>query len=227
MPIDRQATIRVSDSATMHLMFAGMESYFVKNFGSGVAQTINKPVKTAGLLFGSISKLNEMDYYIVDHISNDKYARGTHSKVSLNEKVTEVKSDILRRRWPHIALIGDYHTHPYTSDTDAKRDKGWEFSPGDYRSYQDWSPQQWPGRCALVLTIAKLKRVHNNKRVDVETKDTNVVLWQIGDFRYWVSAYIIDVISEKSAPYYAVSPRKKKETEPYRSDVFLDIPTIN
>lgn len=151
-PFDRQATVRVSDSAIMHLMFAGMESYFVKPFGKKVANTKKKPVETAGLLLGSFLNQDKMDYYTIDHISNDKYAWGTANEVALNEKVTDVKSDILRRRWPHIKLIGDYHTHPYFSYDEARENKGWMFSKGDYDSYQEWSPKDWPGRCALVGT---------------------------------------------------------------------------
>ena len=74
---DRDLTIHVADSALLHLMLAGMESYKVRHWGTAV--TANKgPAETAGLLFGHATRKGNMDHVMVEHVSTDTFAKGTY-----------------------------------------------------------------------------------------------------------------------------------------------------
>ena len=138
----------------MHLILAGMESYHVRHWGKNIAEK-RPPAETAGDPAGVFNAHGtpRSCYVVVEHVSTDTFARGTSSEVALNPKVTKVKLDVIRRRWPHLSLVGDFHTHVYQNYQEVVDNKGWEFSRGDHDSYDDpqYGPEHWDGRCALVL----------------------------------------------------------------------------
>ncbi|MCY3841319.1 MAG: hypothetical protein OXH09_22175, partial [Gammaproteobacteria bacterium] len=63
----------------------------------------------------------------------------------------------------------------------------------DIEWQEDRRPDDWKGSCvALILTMAKLERVHGGG-IDPERKGNNVLHWQqLGDCRFWLSAYAVD-----------------------------------
>ncbi|MCY3841320.1 MAG: hypothetical protein OXH09_22180 [Gammaproteobacteria bacterium] len=126
----KDVTIHVSDSALMHLLLAGMESYDVRLYGGKpIKRGKKKPVETAGLLWGYTVQRDDMDHVMVEHVSTDTYATRSYWDVELNDTVIDTKRQIIRDRWPHLLMIGDFHTHPYETYKDAKEVKGWEASP--------------------------------------------------------------------------------------------------
>ena len=223
----RDAVIRVSDSAILHLMLAGMESFRVRHWGKHVRENSEIPVEANGILFGYAVQRDEVDYLIVEHASTDKFAKGYATWVeSWNETVNKEKRKVICSQWPHLQVIGDFHTHPYANYTQAERDRGWEFSAGDFKFHEELNPEHWEGRCALVLTIAELKRVQEDSRRSNETWADNVIHWQLGDFRYWLSAIVLDVIQESDTSRFVLSPRHDIKADSTRPNVYLRVPTI-
>lgn len=223
----RSAIVRVSDSAIMHLILAGMESFRVRVWGKQVRKNTTQPVETAGLLIGYATHRDNVDHFVVEHASTDKFVKGSSSEVEpLIETVTHEKRTVLRNQWPHLQLIGDFHTHPYTTYSQALAAKGWEFSTADYETYDNnWSPNEWEGRCALVLTIAELKKVHESSRKSNELWEDNVIHWQVGSFRFWLSAIVLDVVEKSQGLRFIASPGKK-DCSQTRPNVYINVPTI-
>lgn len=227
--LEGRLTIHVSDSALLHLMFAGMESYCVRRWGKSIS-TSKGPVETAGLLWGYCVTRDEEEHVLVEHATTDKFAEGNRNEVEFPvAAVTRAKQAVLATRWPYLSLIGDFHTHPYETYTEAVSAKGWEFSKGDRESYETYSEADtWEGRVALVLTIAELDRVHNEKRIDSDVISDNGIRWQLEKYRFWLTGYAID--REPAATNvknrFRVSPGENKES-PLRESVYLDVPTIN
>ena len=89
-------------------MVAGVESYHVRHSGSGVR---GGAAETAGLLWGYVVTRADMDHVVVDYVSTDTFAKGTANEVGLNPRVTEVKQRVIAFRWPHLTMVGDFHTH--------------------------------------------------------------------------------------------------------------------
>lgn len=209
-------TVHIADSALMHLLLAGVESYFKRRK--------NEPLETGGLLWGSIKEPDDdMAHITIQHVSTDTYGKRSPKFFALNDTSTQAKCDILARRWPHLDMVGDFHTHPYLSNKDVLDNKGWEFSCGDYKSYEDCTPESWAGRVGLVLTLAELQRYYPDKSIDpqVKTRHGNIIQWQIGRYRFWLSAYAVDAVGDR----LVVSP-KSGSTRPRRY-VYIDVPTIN
>ena len=216
---DKDLTIHVSDSAIMHLLLAGMESFCVRHWGKNVTDK-RGPAETAGLLIGYKTQKDYMDHFMVEHVSTDTFAKGTSSSVALNEDVTKTKCKVIEQRWPHLSLIGDFHTHPYENySAEAVRDKGWEASKDDRVSWKEDMLVEVPMSIALILTTAKLEL--QRKYLSPTTIGNNTIRWQQGKFRYWLAGYSIDRVGEESV----ISPDPKNDVA--RKHVYIDVPTIN
>ncbi len=223
-PFDKELTIHVSDSSLMHLLLAGMESYKVRHWGTSV--TANRgPAETAGLLWGYTVHRDNMDHVIVEHVSTDTFAKGTSSEVGLSEEVMCVKRSVIEERWPYLSLIGDFHTHPYKNYTEVEEAKGWEASQGDRDWYEKYrTPDDWPGRIALILAIGELARYHERSHWEPEIIEDNTLRWQqLERFRFWLSAYAVD---ECEGNRFVVSPNARSDG-PQRPHVYVDVPNVS
>ena len=222
-PFDRDVAVHVSDQALMHLLMAGMESYKVRQWNN-VATTERGPVETGGVLLGYKTHKDSIDHIMVEHASTDTYAERSYQSVTLNDRVTEAKRQVLEGRWPHLSLIGDFHTHPYKNGyVEALGASGWEASRGDYESYIEKDEDSpWRGSCAaLILTITDLKRYREESYHDPKVTRDHIVHWQQKEYRFWLSAFAIDKVDGT----LVVSPRPKSDPRT-RPHVFIDVPTI-
>ena len=213
----------------MDLMLAAMESYHVRHWGKHVVSGRN-PAETAGLLWGYVVSRDDMDHVVVAHVSTDTFAKGTSGEVGLNETVTKVKQDVVRKRWPHLSLVGDFHTHPYRNYSEVVQNSGWEFSEGDRDWYEsDHTPDSWPGCIAVVMAIGELKRFYEDSQLEAKAVSNNSIRWQIDRFRFWLSGYAIDETGSKDRRRLVVSPRADDANgeHPERPAVYIDVPTIN
>ena len=225
-PFERDLTIHVSDSAIMHLLMAGIESYHVNHWREGISEK-RGPFETAGLLFGYFTSRFDMgmDIVTVEHVSTDTYAKRSSEDVTYNNKAAKVKKRIIEKRWPRLSLVGDFHTHPYKNYAELKEnnelnEKAWHFSEGDYISYD--VSADWRGNCALLLTVVEYKSSVEFKRVQ-----DNVIRWQINDYHFWLSGYALDVTGSNNDEIVISPPREIKKSTQKRPNVYLDVPTIN
>ena len=211
---DRDMAVHVSDVAIMDLLLASMESFHNRRD--------SKPVETGGLLWGSISSDREMDHVTVAHISTDSHGKRHPDYFTLNETSTNAKCELMKLRWPHLTMIGDFHTHPYLRYDEVPAD-GPEFSDGDIKWYEEFQTRKtWAGRVGLVLTLAELtRRDGRGIAPSVSKRHGNTLHWQLGRYRFWLTAYAID--SEDNR--LVVSPKSNGEKS--RQYVYIDVPTIN
>ena len=220
--LDRGITVHVSDQALMHLLLAGMEAYKMRKYRGRL------PLETCGLLWGFVKdSVRGMDHVTVEHVSTDTAAEREPDSNALNDRTTDIKRQIVQDRWPNLSLLGDFHTHPYSSYSDVMGCKGWEFSKGDFEFFEyDHKPDSWlwDARVSLVLTLAQIKR-KTATYIAGEVKSAkhgNVLQWQQCDYRLWLSAYALDKVNGR----LVVSPHPAAK-EPRWQRVFIDAPTIN
>ena len=229
--------VHVTDSALLHLLMAGMESYKVRLWGR--RETTNRgPVEVAGLLWGYVPESSEgYDHLVVQHATTDIVAERAKSWSSFSLPSALAKQSVVSARWPQLSMIGDFHTHPYEKYTDAESIGGWEASEGDRVWYEEHFAEnvrdtnlQRRFKVSLVLTIAKLQRVREDTRALPEVLGHgNVLKWQLGDFRYWLTAYSLDRTSNDDHSPLVLSPREEGWPEVEhagRDHVYLDVPTI-
>lgn len=228
-------SISVSDTAFMHLLLTGMEAYKLRSWGKSIRKDFTE---TCGALWGYVrndvrSEDGNYDHVRIEHVSVDLHAERAKDEVTYNEESIMNKKRIVEVRWPHLCLIGDFHTHPYEKCSEVERDHGWEFSKDDRQSWEGpFCDSPWSDcRASLVLTIAKLERVHEKSRVEAHMMLDNVLHWQMDNYRFWLSAYALDKENIGDDSYqFTVTPRHESWPEPtsenHRGRVYLDVPTV-
>ena len=227
--------VHVSDSALMHLLMAGMESFKVRRWGKH--ETTNRgPVEATGFLWGYVPELNEgYDHVVIKHATTDVVARRRRNWTELIESSALAQQSVLSTHWPHLSMVGDFHTHPYESYSDVEANPG--ASSGDRAWYEDdfchnveCRELRLRFRISLVLSIAELKRVQKDTRFKAELERSNRLKWQLGKFRYWLTAYSLDRTSDDVDSPLVLSPREEGWPEADhagRDKVLLDVPTIH
>lgn len=232
----KDITIRVSDAALLQLLMAGMESYRVRRWGRH-ATSGRGPAETAGLLWGYTAFRDGMDHVVVEHVSTDKFAEGTYlGSDAPNDDVTTVKQEVVADRWPHLSMLGDFHTHPYkgglrevanAGPTSAGKLGGWHASPADVAHQESLDPDGWLGRIFLILTIARLDKYDPDTHMEPRLVAKHILHWQqLGRYRFWLSAYSLDECANGAGKKLVVSPKAKSD-DPQRRHVYVDVPTIN
>ena len=226
-PFDNDITIHVSDSSLMHLLLAGLEAYKMR-VRHGTEANRELPLETGGLLWGYIKDgESDMDHITVEHVSVDTAAKKKTDSVALSRHSTAVKRQLVEDRWPNLSLIGDFHTHPYPNLADVTNIKGWEASREDIAFYEDCDAEPdswvWGTRVFLILTLAEQHK-HDSSFVEpkVRKRYGNVLRWQQGGYRFWLSAYAVDRENDR----LVVSP-KPAIKRPRRRYVYIDVPTVN
>ncbi|MYA15557.1 MAG: hypothetical protein F4089_01580 [Gammaproteobacteria bacterium] len=228
---DKDVAIHVSDSAILQLLMAGMESYKVRQWGSFITSA-KGPAETTGLLWGYTSCRDGVDHVVVEQVATDKFAKGTYWETEApNDDVTAAKQAVVADRWPHLSMLGDFHTHPYKSlneatdaePTSAGKPGGWHASTGDVEAQECRDPKKWAGRVFLILTIARLARFHPDKHVEPKLEENHIIRWQqLKRYRFWLSAYSLDEYDGR----FVVSPKANSD-DPARRNVYIDVPTVN
>ena len=209
-----------------------MEAYKLRIWGKYIRSDFTE---TCGLLWGYARSIESADgrnhHARIEHASVDLHAERGRSQVTYNDVSNMNKKRIVEVRWPHLSLIGDFHTHPYENYSEAKRDRGWEFSDGDRASSEGpFCGDLWREcRVSLVLTIANLKKVREDKRIDGHALSDNVLHWQMDNYLFWLSAYALDKVDGGNGSYrFMVAPGSdgKPPGKGDRGRVYLDVPTV-
>lgn len=84
-------------------------------------------------------------------------------------------------------------------------------------------PEKWAGRVFLILTIARLAKLHPDKHVEPQLEENHIICWQqLKRYRFWLSAYSLDEYDGR----FVVSPKANSD-DPARRNVYIDVPTVN
>ncbi|CAK0753904.1 hypothetical protein CCP1ISM_5370001 [Azospirillaceae bacterium] len=115
---------------------------------------------------------------------------------------------------PQLTLIGNFHTHPYSSLEEVNKVSGWDFSPGD-ENFMGSVDEFWNSSgnmpVMVVLTICRIQRVH--EYYGAKLVRNNLWEFNIGQFRFWINV-IVGYINNEG---------KRSNTGNTRSNVYLDL----
>ena len=207
--------VKISDHALDTMLLAAAETYYL---GAGTKRAAEQYVEVNGYLWGSqrLDPDTNCTHVFVDRFGPSISSRKSAGAVRPNSKASGLMHAVIQRRAPHLAFLGDFHTHPYDSLQDVMDIKGWEFSNTD----RQW----WPARDAedeidiwrilgeqmplwLVVAVAPLQRVFAN--VGARPLKDNVWRFDIGELRFWLNA--------------EMGKRDKDGIVQFVDDVFLDM----
>ena len=88
-------------------------------------------------------------------------------------------------------IVADFHTHPYGSEKELLKLKGWEYSEADEATMIPWVKQLWDNnfhpRASLIMSMTEGKR----KLKSPGHMKPNLVRFSIGKYRFYLAAYRI------------------------------------
>lgn len=187
-----EISVRISNEALEDMVLSASESFVL---GDGADKPSrrkrqSKSVETYGYLWGFRRKSNDEQTEIVfiDKFSESLSARRKSTSVTPNKDAIWLKTSILERWSPHLAFIGDFHTHPYASRNEVESCNGWEFSETDISSFKKDTTLWKLSRnrpLMLVMTVAPIEKVHETIGEFDERK--NVWMFNVGQLRFWLS----------------------------------------
>lgn len=119
-------------------------------------------------------------------------AKATKDEVWPNSQSLSTHLEAAKVLFPHLEVIGDFHSHPYKSDRGLRRWKKWEPSRKDYESNRSWVESMRGNHndpcIAFIIAIGKRKRSLKGK---ISSVGPNVHFLPIGRNLVVVSVYRI------------------------------------
>ena len=224
--------INISDSALLHLCLIGLESYCVPR----------SPKETYGLLWGNSSTdQNRAVHYQVDVVSTDIEAVRTTDSVDYCQRSLQLKEQIIKECWPSLSFLGDFHTHPYKTQKEARG--GYQLSDDDRRDVEEANRLFWFNaglKINLVMSLHPLGTVGWQEPGRVNNR-TNTVKWTLRNYtskkfyRLRLSAYVVSAVKDGRRYSLIVSPRERswdrrwmisRKIRAPNHKLYLNIPSI-
>lgn len=139
------------------------------------------------------------------------FAERTPISIADHDEELTVKRQAMSYMRPELALLGDYHSHPWRTREEVERGTLFEYSQDDARFWRKADPY-WT--CTdyrplfLVMTVCRLQRVHDSRPRPLRS---NVLQFDVGEFRFWLNA----IVGRMDGKKRVLSPN-------VRSSVYID-----
>lgn len=178
--------ITISDHALEEMVLAASESFVLGNASQWESTEIQ------GYLWGSrrADAANSVEYIQVDKFSVSVSAWGDESFVSVDDRVALLKNSVLELWAPHYHFLGTFHTHPYETLDDVKKNQGWDFSEEDREGFLEyetlWELAAPSHPIAMVMAVTRIAKIHTSL-LNVEN---NRIEFNVGNLRFWLSVGI-------------------------------------
>jgi hypothetical protein len=154
-------SVWIMESALQDMLVAAIEAYWVPPGRKRYSEVY-------GLCFGSIKKEEtskrgkgkfEEIQIELERVCIQHQAHASTSWVIPNEKSEAVHLRLASELFPYWEVVGDFHTHTYTTLSDILRVKGWLLSSSDERYNREWveylREKKLQPKVGVILAIAK------------------------------------------------------------------------
>lgn len=228
--------IVVEDHVVPQLLTSALEAYEVEH-PSG-RQRLDK-LETFGLLWGYVipGRRERNPFLVVTAATVETSALRKSDSVAPNLGSLRMKAEFIGRYWPHLEVVGTFHSHPYDSLKDARACRGWQASSP--KTNQDGGDTiYWPlihkelsigtpylGH--LIVTVTSLKKAGwaQPKRF---CGNSGYEL-SMGTRKLWITSYATEIPGERRrSDGRRVIDDREAAPKPVMmaSQPFLDIPSI-
>ena len=189
-----RVSVVVSDQALEDMLLGAWEAYFVP--------VPDKPrsrrSEVYGVCFGSIKeerhehKGEGRQRYLSIHVRRvalQLRARAGRNYVVPNLRSEEEHVRMARELFPHLDLVGDFHSHPYATLADLQEARGWDYTAADEEDNQAWYERMracgHQPRVGLILALAQGERSGRAAR----SRKANLIRTTFGRCQGYLAAY--------------------------------------
>jgi hypothetical protein len=155
----------VEDLALHDMLFGALEAYTVPK-GRGSRYT-----EVYGLCFGSVKRRERAERgegtrrflaVSIRRVALQLRARAAAGRLEADPRSQEIQLAMAAELFPHLELVGDFHSHPYATLGALRSDRGWEYTDSDESANQEWvaglEPEGYRPRVGLILALARGQR---------------------------------------------------------------------
>ncbi len=188
--MDAKFIIRLSENALCGLLMSAVESYADKNLN--LARPRNM-LETYGNLYGHENTLDNGDrVFHVELANTSTTAQQAHDSVSYSFAAISLKKELSQAFFPHLSLLGDFHSHPYLHYRRAEKNKCFYFSGIDRKNLTENSEyfRAMNFRIGMLVTIAATKRLRTDS-VNYADSQQNCLRMDFGHYKIWITGYVI------------------------------------
>lgn len=188
--------ISIEPRALENMVIAAVEGYLSPPVGH------KKPCEIYGLSLGmcsdrdvsqrhtGVSKIRYIHIMrALPQISAEMSPRGVNYKHSSLEVVLQASQGL----FPHLRVLGDFHSHPYKDLAQLRADHGWRYSQGDQKDNYIWceAMREWNERPEISFVMATTKKGQRALRFGRFESRPNTVQMSIGECHLIFAAYRI------------------------------------
>lgn len=162
--------ITIDDHVVPQLLTSALEAYEIKHPNAKLKR--KDRLETFGLLWGYVISPRGEDKnprVIVTIATIETSALRKDNSVEPDFGSLAMKVEFMRKYWPHLELVGTFHSHPYDTLEDVKQVKGWQASTPDTVGSGSGDTEFWPVihkelspdtpyLAHIIVTITKLKK---------------------------------------------------------------------
>jgi hypothetical protein len=181
--------IRISDHFLETAVLAGVEAY---HLGDGRRRRgAQSGLETIGNVWGVSLPLPEGGRLLhLERFTLTQAAQRTNGSVLPDPRARVLAIDVMKRWSPHLRMLGDLHTHPYSTLAEVREVGGFEFSPQDFAVF-DNDDDRWETAdgfpVMLALTVCRLQRVREG---GLDWPRPNLWQFDVGQFRLWLNVCV-------------------------------------
>lgn len=188
--------VTIEDHVVPQLMTSALEAYEIRHPNGRKKED---RLETFGLLWGYVIPARESSRpRIVATVATvETSALRKEGSVEPDFDSLEMKMEFVKKYWPHLEVVGTFHSHPYNSVQEVKDVKGWRASPDDEEFWPDLHQTLFPETpylVHLIVTVTALsksgwafpKEIENNSGFELS----------MGPRKVWMTSYATEICFE-------------------------------
>jgi len=160
--VSLRTNVYIEDHAVPQLFTTAIEAFEFRHQSTLRGKGYDK-LETFGLLWGySIPKKGGAPARIVVTMATAETSAVRHSHwVQPNYESVGAKKEFFEKYWPHLELVGTFHSHPYEGLKDINRVSGWRASDDDkvfWPTFHELVAPEQGSLLHLIIGITRLER---------------------------------------------------------------------
>lgn len=183
--------ITIEDHVVPQLLTSALEAYEIRD--QNHRKKLDK-LETFGLLWGYVipERKNRNPRIIATVATVETSALRKNDSVTPELESLKMKMEFVHRYWPHLEVVGTFHSHPYTSLEEVKGCKGWQASADggdlDFWPYihKELFPKT-PYLAHLIVTVTKLTK--KGWALPRQIQDESGFELSMGRRKLWITSY--------------------------------------
>jgi len=200
--------LHIDDAVVPQLFTSALEAYEIEHKPSANSKKGNKQLETFGLLWGHQSlRLDGRPDCIHSTMCTVETSAIRHNDwVRPDFESIKAKKEFIEKYWPHMELVGTFHSHPYADLEEVNFHKGWNHSESDIGFWQqlheEIAPQQhYLGHIVVTVTALAKKGWALPERLKGNADKSGYVI-TAENRKLWIKACLTDHFEEDGESYY-------------------------